>query len=98
MSTITTALSGLNAASLRLDTHANNIANSLTPGYQRQTVVQQALPGGGVAASVARAEAPGESLANDLVGQISASYDYKANLKVVKTQDELMGSLLDLKA
>ena len=98
MNTLATALSGLNAASVRLDTSAHNIANTLTPGFRRQTVVQQALPGGGVAASVERAAAPGESLADDLVGQISASLVYKANLKVVQTQDEIMGSLLDVKA
>ena len=98
MNTITTALSGLNAAALRLDTHAHNIANSLTPGLRRQTVVQQALPSGGVAASVERAPAAGESLAHGLVGQLSASYAYRANLKVVQTQHELMGSLLDLEA
>ena len=98
MNTLATALSGLNAASMRLDTSAHNIANTLTPGFRRQTVVQQALPGGGVAASVERAAAPGASLADDLVGQISASVVYKANLKVVQTQDEIMGSLLDVKA
>jgi flagellar hook-associated protein FlgK len=98
MNTISTALSGLNAASLRLDTAAHNIANTLTPNFRRQTVVQQALPGGGVAASVERAAEPGGSLADDLIGQMSASYAYKANLKVVQTQDEIMGSLLDLKA
>ena len=98
MNTISTALSGLNAASLWLDTSANNIANGLTPGYRRQTVVQQAVPDGGVSATVVQADAVGESLAEDIVTQMSASYAFKADLKVLKTQDEVLGSLLDLKA
>ena len=98
MNTIATALSGMNAASLRLATSANNVANSLTPGYKRQATVQQAVPGGGVAATVTQADAEGESLAEDLVTQIDASYQFKANLKVLQTQDRLLGTLLDLRA
>ncbi|MFT7401271.1 MAG: flagellar hook-associated protein FlgK, partial [Hydrogenophaga sp.] len=40
-------LSGMRAAQQRLDTHAHNIANAATPGFQRQTVVQTAQPGTG---------------------------------------------------
>jgi flagellar hook protein FlgE len=98
MNTISTALSGMNAASLRLDTSANNVANSLTPGYKRQTTEQQATPGGGVATTVTQADAEGESLAEDLVTQIDASYQFKANLKVLQTQDRLLGTLVDLRA
>lgn len=98
MNTIATALSGMNAASLRLDTSANNVANSLTPGYKRQSTVQQATPGGGVSASVTQADSAGESLAEDLVTQIDASTQYTANLKVVQMQDRMLGALLDLRA
>ena len=98
MNTIATALSGMNAALLHLDVSANNIANSLTPNYRRRDVTQQALPGGGVAAQVVQADSAGESLATDLVAQLSASYAFKANLKVLQTQDRVLGTLLDLKA
>jgi flagellar hook protein FlgE len=98
MNTISTALSGMNAASLQLVTSAHNIANSLTPGYRRQMVAQQAVVNGGVSTEVGRADAAGESLAEDIVTQMSASYAFKANLKLLKTQDEVLGSLLDLKA
>ena len=98
MNTISTALSGMNAAALQLGTSANNIANSLTPGYRRQTVAQQAVASGGVSAEVIRADAAGESLAEDIVTQMSASYAFKANLKVLKTQDEVLGALLDIRA
>ena len=98
MNTISTALSGMNAASLELATSAHNIANGQTPGFRRQSVARQATEGGGVSAEVIQADAAGESLAEDIVTQMSASYAFKANLKVLKTQDEVLGSLLDLKA
>jgi len=98
MNTISTALSGMNAASLELATSAHNIANTQTPGFRRQGVARQAIEGGGVSATVTQATAPGESLAEDIVTQMSASYAFKANLKVLKTQDEVLGSLLDIRA
>ena len=98
MNTISTALSGMNAASLELATSAHNIANTQTPGFRRQSVTRQATEGGGVSAAVTQAAEPGESLAEDIVTQMSASYAFKANLKVLKTQDEVLGSLLDIRA
>ena len=41
---------------------------------------------------------PNVSLEEEAVNQITASYDYKANLKVIKRQDEMFQSLLDIKA
>ena len=92
------SLSGMNAAMLRLDAAGNNIANASTPGYRRQGVAQSEAPEGGVTTSVTRADAPGENLAEDMVNQLSASYSFKANLRVVKTQDEMLGALLDTRA
>jgi flagellar hook protein FlgE len=92
------ALSGMNAAQLRLGSSAHNIANALTPGFRRQLVVQQSVPEGGVQASVTRAALEGPALADDLVAQMSAGYLFIANLKAIQTQDRLMGSLLDIRA
>lgn len=83
---------------LRLDAAGNNIANSQTPGYRRQSVSQEEDSQGGVSTTVERAAEPGENLAQDIVDQMSASYSFKANLRVVKTQDEMLGALLDVKA
>ena len=52
MNTISSALSGMNAALSQLDTAANNIANSQTPGYRRLEVAQQAVAGGGVTTTI----------------------------------------------
>jgi flagellar hook protein FlgE len=92
------ALSGLSAAMLRLDAAGNNIANSQTPGYRRQSVSQTEDAQGGVSTTIERAVEPGENMAQDIVDQMSASYSFKANLRVVKTQDEMLGALLDVKA
>jgi len=92
------AVSGVQAASTRLDVAANNIANAQTPGFQRQTVHQASQETAGVVTSVGKSEEIGPDLAADLVEQMSASYAYKANLRTIHTQEQMMGSLLDVKA
>jgi flagellar hook protein FlgE len=92
------AQSGLGAAMQRLGAAANNIANQQTPGYRRQIVAQEPLAQGGVATSVGRAPQPGDDPARDVVDQMVASYSFKANLRVIQTHDEMIGSLLDLRA
>ncbi|MDQ7746045.1 flagellar basal body protein [Hydrogenophaga pseudoflava] len=98
-------LSGLRAAQLRLDVGAHNIANAQTPGFQRQQVVQTANPAsGGVTARVERdtlAAAEGGDLghlAEDLVGGKMALYSFAASLQVVKTEQDMLGTLFDQRA
>lgn len=93
-----TALSGMNAALLRIDAAANNIANAQTPQYRRQFVAQQEQAQGGVGATTGRVDLPGEDLAQDMVQQMAASYDFKASLKTIQAHDVMMGTLLDLEA
>lgn len=92
--------SGLQAAQLRLDASANNVANMNTPGYRREVVAQEEVAeSAGVRAPVQREQdAKGVALAQEAVEQMSATYAFKANLQTIKTQDEMMGSLLDVKA
>ena len=92
------ALSGLNAASSQLATAAHNIANAQTPGFRRQLVQQTAQPEGCVVVSIGRATTTGDALAEDVVAQIAATYAFKANVLTLKTQDRMLGSLLDLSA
>ena len=94
----TIALSGMNAAMFRLGSAAHNVANGLTPDFRRQIVQQESLPEGGVMVSIGQAPEAGHDLARDIVEQMAASYSFKANLGVIRTQDEMLGSLLDLKA
>jgi hypothetical protein len=92
------ALSGLNAASSQLATAAHNIANAQTPGFRQQLMQQTAQPDGGVVVSIGQATDAGDSLAEDVVTQVSATYAFKANVLTLKTQGRMLGSLLDLKA
>lgn len=92
------AVSGVQAASTRLDTAAHNVANAQTPEFKRQVVHLQSQETAGVVASVGKAQEIGPDLAADLVEQMSASYQYKANLRTIQTQEQMVGSLLDLKA
>ena len=101
-STLSIAMSGLNAASTRLNVSAHNIANSQTPGFKRQEVEQTALAEGGVSVTLDSAEtaqaAPLDNLTEDLVAQMAAAYEFKANLKVIQTQQDLLGQWLDARA
>lgn len=103
------ASSGLRAAQMRVDVSANNVANASTPGFRPQSVQEEAVPGqGGVAARVkpatgaqggdAAAAPSGTSLEGEAVDQLSASYAFTANLQVLRTNDRMMGALLDVRA
>jgi flagellar hook-associated protein FlgK len=92
------ALSGLQAAQLRAGSAGHNIANAATPGFHRQQVAQQALPGGGVATQLERSAVEGGSLADDLVALKMSEHLYTANLQVLRTHDRLLGTLLDAHA
>lgn len=91
--------SGMQAAQLRLDASANNIANINTPGYRRQVVVQEeAVGSAGVRASVDRQVQEGVTPEQEAVEQMSATYAFKANLQTVKVASNLTGLLLDERA
>jgi len=90
MNSITSiALSGLQGAQLRVGSAGHNIANTLTPGFRRQVVAQQAVEGG------ERAPVAGDALADDLVALKLGEHLFKANLQVLRTRDRLLGTLLD---
>lgn len=92
------ASSGLHVAQQRLDASAHNVANQPTPGFRRQQVQQQERAQGGVQSQTTRAVQAGVAPVQEAVEQISASYTYLANLKVLRTDDRMQGQLLDVKA
>ena len=103
MSAITTAVSGLNAAVAKLNVSASTIANT------SDEVAGDEATGAGAASSAASAPAiapapaqllagGGGDLGTALLGQMDALTQFKANLSVLKTSDEMTKSLLDLKA
>ena len=48
--------------------------------------------------SLAQAQEIGPDLAKDLVEQKMATYTYRANLRSIQADQQMMGSLLDIKA
>ena len=92
------AQSGLQAAQTRLGASANNVANGQTEGFKRQTVQATAQPQGGVVVTLSRAATEGSDLTQDVVDQLSAKQSFAANLAVLKTAGQMMGSLLDTRA
>jgi flagellar basal-body rod protein FlgC len=136
MSNISTiALSGMNAASRRLEVSASNVANVMTTGalpdadgslpsgapraYDPLELIQTASAGGGVQTSITTATpptsaifdpqapfanqdglvaAPNVDLAGEMVSQLLASYSFAANATVLKADDRMTETLLDIKA
>jgi len=93
------AQTGLQAAQLRMDVSAHNIANMNTLGFTPQRVREQALaPRAGVSAQVVRADHPGVALEREAVEQIAASLAYKANVFVLRMAQATTGTLLDILA
>lgn len=92
------AQSGMNAAMLRLESSAHNIANLQTDNFRRQEVAQESVAQGGVKASVKQAEVAGSSLVEDVLQQHSASYAFISSLKLIQTEKKMMGTLLDVLA
>lgn len=96
---VSIAFSGLQAAQLRLDSAAHNVANMNTSGFKRQTVTQEAVPElGGTRASLGQASTEGVALEQEAVEQMSATYAFKASVQVLRTQERTLGSLLNVKA
>jgi flagellar hook protein FlgE len=105
MDVVGMALSGLSASSAGLAVQANNVANQLSDGYRAKRVDLVAEASGGVRVSgVAQDPAPADpgtsnvDLATETVQGMGFDLMYRANLKVLKTADELTQATLDMKA
>ena len=105
MDVVGIALSGLRASSAGLDVQANNVANQQSDGFKAKRIDLVAEASGGVRVSgVSTDPAPAGlapsnvDLATEAVQGMGFELMYKANLKVLKTADELTQAALDLKA
>ena len=86
---LSTALSGISAANERLRASASNIANLAASNQSRPSAEL---------ANVDKVPEREINPANEVVEQQSASYAFVANLKVLQTQLNTTGALLDIKA
>ena len=96
------AVSSIRAAGARFAAHAANIANLNSPGYVALRPEQISTAYG----PVVRISKPGKSrpeaqkqgdvdLAREFLGVIASKYDHKAAVILLRTEQELSGSLLD---
>lgn len=86
---LSTALSGISAANERLRASAANIANLATSNQSRPSAEPT---------NVDKQPQREINPANEIVEQQSAAYAFVANLKVLQTQLNTTGALLDIKA
>jgi len=100
---INTSVSGIRNAFLRQDVSANNVANINTKNYQAKDVVNYSKKTGGVQGVVENTKANKNnktnnvSLVKETLNQINNVNQEKANANVLKSQNEMIGSLIDLK-
>lgn len=97
MDGISPSLTALQASGQSVALSANNIANMTTPGYRAKSLAQA---GGPVLESQAPMVPGGSNVepANEALNLDTQNLGYQANLKVLKTQDKMLGSALDMKA
>jgi hypothetical protein len=86
--------SGLQAASLQMQSAAQNMANAVSANYQPTTVALTTRADGGVSAQLV--PAPATDLATQLVSQQEASFSERANLAVFGAAGRAYQSLLDM--
>lgn len=93
------ALSGIAAAHTRVRNSAHNVANFTTEAFHNLRTRQLEQPGGGVRAETTRdAEPRPVNLAQEHVDQILARVQAHASQRVLETQLDLTGTLVDLEA
>jgi flagellar basal body rod protein FlgC len=88
------AASGIQAASLWMQSTASNVANANTPGYQATTVANHTTPDGGVSGQLV--PSPRTDLATQMVSQMEASTAMKANMAVFSAAGRAYKSLIDI--
>ena len=99
---ISNNISSISAHQTMLSTNANNIANVNTDGFIPSDT-QISSNKGSVTANTRESDDTGSKtsqtdLAKEITNQIIAQDATAVNVSALKTQDEMLGSLLDIKA
>lgn len=90
------ARSGMQSATVRLRNSAHNIANSQTPEFRNHRTQQTSRRDGGSEAYTRVDKEPAEvNVADEFVQQALAKVQFAASARVIETDLDLKGSLLD---
>ena len=92
---VATAWSAFTSSGVKQAVTANNIANVSTPGFKASSVSTQEEKGGGVRAVVAKGPDTVD-ISKEAVNLLANRTDFTANLKVLKTSDDMTKKLLDI--
>jgi len=105
---LSSGISGLTTAQRALDNSAHAVANMNTQGFQpAQAVFSESSPAGGGVSLSLRGQAlqqadSGAPSGTDLAAETTSSLVYKAQFdlsaKMIKTEDQNLGTLIDTKA
>jgi flagellar basal body rod protein FlgG len=108
------ALSSLRALDKKMEVTTNNVANANTDGFKKTRVEFQETYPQGVTVTLSKLDEPGATVTDEISGElketsnvsleeemvdlITTPFQYKVNLEVIKTEEEMQGMLLDIKA
>lgn len=105
MDVLSIATSGMQAASMETSVTANNVANAQTPGYRAQRLDLEDQAQGGVQPAALResgeAGTPDGSNVDyvlEMTNLMAQTQQFDANVRVVQTQNQMLGKILDLNA
>lgn len=112
MSNLNIGASSLRAYQSALDVTANNVANANTKNYQPQTANFQESPVAGVVVNISSAsqasfenyqaqktdQESGTDLNKEMVNNLNYQRGFELAAKIVKINDEVVGSLINIQA
>ena len=110
ISALSNAVAAIKAFEKKMAVTSNNVANWQTEGFKKSRVDMKEGEAGAVTVDISVVDTPGsivaveenngiveKELSNEEIPQtIIAQTGFEANLKILKTEDEMMGSLLDI--
>ena len=100
ISALGAGLSGMRSYQRALDISANNMVRATAPNDIAPDLGAQQGAGGGVGAVTLSAgnKAGAPDLATGIVDQLTAKNGYQLSAKVVQAADEMLGTLIDIRA
>ncbi len=98
MNVLETALSGMRAAQQGVQVAAHNVANLATPDAQRLQLQRSPVEQGGVKTTVSATDPDPAAPLGDLLAAKAEVVAFAANATVIRSQDQMLGALLDRNA
>jgi flagellar basal-body rod protein FlgC len=95
------SVSALSASSLRMALSSHDVANINTPGFSQSRPVQTSQNPGTEISAIQKIEPASKDfsatdLAEETVEQIKSEKDFAASAAVIKTQDKMLGEVVNL--